>query len=682
MPITATGIGSGLDVESLVTQLVQSDVVPASQRLALKEARFQSEISAYGALKGALASFQSAASAASSASQYTSFKATTSDSNKVSVSVAEGAAEGSYSVGVTSLAEAHSLASPQSVVYSSADAVVGLGNLTIKVGTLSYDGGGSVTGFSEKTGSSTTSITIDSTNNTLAGVRDAINQSGAPVEAAVVYDGSQYRLTIQATSTGLENSISIDVTDTGDSVNDDNAGLSVLSFNAGASNLSETNRAVNAAFTINGLDVTSASNTVSDALDGVSLTLKGVTTDPVTSATNPASISVTQDLGRAKSAVQSFVDAYNEFIATLNDLTAYDSEQQAGSVFTGDGTVRSIASRLRNEINSSIDAEGASYKTLAELGVTTTVSDGKLQLDSTKLSEVLENNPADVAVVLANIGTSTNTNIEFVSSTSSTAVGQYSVSLEVAETAARYNSSASTVSPTNNKTISFDLTIDGVTNAITASSGTGNPTYATIAGILESAIDTAFGSNVVSVSESAGVFTLETVSQGSSSSISISNLADDAALFGFSAASGTSGTSVISGKINGVDATYDEENKTLTGAAGTPVEGLVLRIKGGASGSLGTLTYTEGIGTSASELLESLLASDGLIEARIDGLNESVKDIASQTEALELRATALERRYRAQFNGLETLIAQLNTTQSYLSQALSGFVEPNTTLRK
>jgi flagellar hook-associated protein 2 len=81
-------------------------------------------------------------------------------------------------------------------------------------------------------------------------------------------------------------------------------------------------------------------------------------------------------------------------------------------------------------------------------------------------------------------------------------------------------------------------------------------------------------------------------------------------------------------------------------------------------------------------LISGLLASDGLIEARVDGLNSSVKDLESQRDALELRANALEKRYRAQFNGLETLIAQLNTTQTYLNQALSGFVEPNTTLRK
>jgi flagellar hook-associated protein 2 len=120
----------------------------------------------------------------------------------------------------------------------------------------------------------------------------------------------------------------------------------------------------------------------------------------------------------------------------------------------------------------------------------------------------------------------------------------------------------------------------------------------------------------------------------------------------------------------------------ITGKTGTEAEGLALKIIGNASGDLGTVVFSEGIANPLANLVSGLLAEDGLIDARLDGLEGSVANISNQRDSLELRAEALEKRYRLQFSGLETLIAQLNTTQTFLSQALSGFVEPNTTLRK
>ena len=120
----------------------------------------------------------------------------------------------------------------------------------------------------------------------------------------------------------------------------------------------------------------------------------------------------------------------------------------------------------------------------------------------------------------------------------------------------------------------------------------------------------------------------------------------------------------------------------ITGAVGTDVEGLQLQVSGNATGDLGTVSYTQGIAHQVDSLITSLLATDGLVEARLGGLSTSVSDLSDQRDALELRAIALEKRYRDQFNGLETLIAQLNSTQTYLTQAFSGLVEPNTTLRK
>jgi flagellar hook-associated protein 2 len=208
---------------------------------------------------------------------------------------------------------------------------------------------------------------------------------------------------------------------------------------------------------------------------------------------------------------------------------------------------------------------------------------------------------------------------------------------------------------------------------------------ALLAADIQSAITTAFGSAVATVSFESGVLKITSATSGAASTVTLTADADPAYTvgndrLGITSGTTTVGTSTYGYTINGEAAS--ESDGVITGAVGTDVEGLQLEILGNATGDLGTISFSRGIAVQVNSLITDLLASDGLIEARLDGLNSSVKDLSSQRDALELRANALEKRYRSQFNGLETLIAQLNTTQTYLSQALSGFVEPNTTLRK
>jgi len=272
MPITATGIGSGLDVESLVSQLVLADVQPAENRLNSSEAKYQAELTAYGSLKGALAGFQSSVASSAASSQYVGKTASTSLFDTVTATAEQSAPEGSYALEVQSLAEAQSLASSG---YAATTSTVGTGTLTITLGTVTYDANsGSVTGFAAKADVTPVTITIDSSNNTLSGVKDAINASDANVVASIVNDGSGYRLVLQGQDTGAENAVTITVNDTGDGDSTDAAGLSNLAFDETTSNVTQTNAAANSALTINGLAVTSASKAVSTAVEGVTFTLK------------------------------------------------------------------------------------------------------------------------------------------------------------------------------------------------------------------------------------------------------------------------------------------------------------------------------------------------------------------------------------------------------------------------
>ena len=664
MPITATGIGSGLDVESLVSQLVLSDVQPVENRLNTKEATYLAQLTAYGSVKSALAKFQTAAASASAASQYTGKLASTSSSDAVTATAEPSAAVADYAVDVVSLATAQSVASG---AFSATTETLGTGTLTISLGTVTYDSvAGSVTGFTQKSGTSAVSVVIDSSNNTLTGVRDALNAASAGLNASVVNDGSGYRLVIQSNTTGAENAISISVDDTGDSNSTDNAGLSQLAFNESAANILQTGSGADAAIKINGLDVTSPSNTVSGAVEGVSFMLKKITS-------SAATVAITKDTAKATAGMNGLINGFNQLNAELNSLTAYNAAASRSSVLTGDATLRNLASNVRASLNAAVANSGGQYSTLAELGITTNVIDGSLSLNNTKFAAILENDATDVAKVLAAFGTPSNANVEFVSAGSATEVGTYAVASTTTTTSGGLTAgSAISVTSYNgggNNAV-FSVSVDGAA-AVQVTLSNNDSTTAEVLNRINTALATAG----VTASLTNDILTFTSDSTGTASTVEITAAdANAIAGLGIAVGVGTAGTSTTSYTINGEAVTTADG--VITGAVGTAVEGLSLKILGNATGDLGTVSFAQGLASPLNTLITGLLADDGLVDARLDGLQSSITDIANQRETLELRAQSLEKRYRTQFNGLETLISQLNTTQSFLTTALSQFVDP------
>ena len=664
MPITATGIGSGLDVESLVSQLVLSDVQPVENRLNTKEATYLAQLTAYGSVKSALAKFQTAAASASAASQYTGKLASTSSSDAVTATAEPSAAVADYAVDVVSLATAQSLASG---AFSATTETLGTGTLTISLGTVTYDSvAGSVTGFTQKSGTSAVSVVIDSSNNTLTGVRDALNAASAGLNASVVNDGSGYRLVIQSNTTGAENAISISVDDTGDSNSTDNAGLSQLAFNESAANILQTGSGADAAIKINGLDVTSPSNTVSGAVEGVSFMLKKITS-------SAATVAITKDTAKATAGMNGLINGFNQLNAELNSLTAYNAAASRSSVLTGDATLRNLASNVRASLNAAVANSGGQYSTLAELGITTNVIDGSLSLNNTKFAAILENDATDVAKVLAAFGTPSNANVEFVSAGSATEVGTYAVASTTTTTSGALTAgSAISVTSYNgggNNAV-FSVSVDGAA-AVQVTLSNNDSTTAEVLNRINTALATAG----VTASLTNDILTFTSDSTGTASTVEITAAdANAIAGLGIAVGVGTAGTSTTSYTINGEAVTTADG--VITGAVGTAVEGLSLKILGNATGDLGTVSFAQGLASPLNTLIAGLLADDGLVDARLDGLKSSITDITNQRETLELRAQSLEKRYRTQFNGLETLISQLNTTQSFLTTALSQFVDP------
>lgn len=660
LSISATGLATGLDVESLVSQLVAAEIATPANRYDRREAKYQLEISSLGTLKGELSAFQTSLSAVSQVGTYQSKSSSSSLSSSVAISASADALVGSYAVSVTNLAVAQSFALADDAFTAVTDPV-GQGTLSITDGQQTVD------------------ILIDETNDSLQGLAAAINNSGANASAAIVNDGSGYRLVLSASETGLSNTLAITASADADNNLTDASGLSRFI----TANLTETISAEDAALTINGLSVTSASNTVTSALDGVSLTLKSET-----DLGEVVNLTVSQDKAKLISAVNTFVEGYNNLIDTISALTSYDASSQLGSALTGDAGVRTIAAGIRNLLNTNVENVSGNFSNIAEIGITSSALTGKLSIDSGTLDAVVVAEPLDVANIFASLGRSSSENIGFVSATAATKVGEYAVNFTPptagAITSAAFNVNGNNLNFSgNNSDVQFTVTVDGVTSStitLDADYSTGGSDAANLgllASGLQTKINAALTDNQVTVTADTvnNKLTVQSNSTGAGSAVAFTEVVRLGSIgmdAGTSSIAGVAGA----GTINGLDATYDSSANTLTGAVGSVVEGLILKLKGNASGELGQVKYSVGLASDLDELLTGYLATDGLIDARLDGLAKSVSALDDQREALEFRASALEARYRKQFNGLETLISQLNTTQSFLSSALSQFVEP------
>jgi flagellar hook-associated protein 2 len=652
MALSSPGIGSGLDVNGLVSQLMALEQRPLSL-LNTKEAKLQAQLSAYGSLKGALSSFQSAVATLATPAKFTAVKASVADSTVLSASAASTASPGSYSIEVQTLAQAQKL---KSDTFEATSDAVGTGSLTIQFGTYS---GGSFTLNPEK---STKTVTIGSANASLAGVRDAINAADVGVSASIINDGSGYRLVIASEDAGVANALKITVADD-DLDNTDAAGLSQLVYDAstgGTTNLSQTVPAQNAAAIIDGIAISKSTNTWTDAIEGVTLNLlkEGETT----------TLKVAKDTAGTKAAVESFIKAFNDLNATLTSLSKYDAASKQASILTGDATVRSVQSQLRGLFNAALSTAGGGLTSLAQIGVTFQ-TDGTLKLDSSKLTAALNDGTKDVATLFAAVGKPTDSLVSFVSSTTDTKNGNYAVNITQLATqgkAVGQGNAALTINAGSNDALS--LTVDGVAVSVTLNAGT-YLTTAALAAEIQSKINGASAlssaGSSVTVTESGGKLTVTSGRYGSASTVAVTggNAASD--LFG-----GTTETAGVdvAGSIGGIAASGS--GQALTGAG--DASGLKVSITGGATGDRGTIGFARGYADLLDKLVGRMLENDGLVDGRMDGINASIKELGSRREALASRLVQIEKRYRAQFTALDTMLASMTQTSTYLQQQLAN----------
>jgi flagellar hook-associated protein 2 len=390
--ISSAGIGSGLDVSSIVSKLMAVEQQPLT-KLQTQEATLQAQLSAFGQLNSVVSQLKDATTPLLDPTSYQLTNAASSDPSSVSAGTTAGALPGLYSVSVSQLSASQSVVSPGGQ-YTDSTSPVGTGSITITLGT--WNAG--QTTFTPNSAATAVTIPITSDVNTLAGIRDKINAANAGVTAALVTDTTGTRLALQSTNSGAANGFRVQVTDD-DGNNTDNAGLSRLAFDpsGGATQMTLAQSSADTLATINGIAVTSASNTLSNVIDGMTFTVSKLTTQPV-------AVNVSRNTDSIKTKLSAFVTAYNAVNSFLAQATQYDASTKTAALLQGDSTATGLDTQLHSILSKTTGASSL-YATFSALGLQLQ-KDGSLKMDDTKVSAALANLP-EATKALSNLDATT-----------------------------------------------------------------------------------------------------------------------------------------------------------------------------------------------------------------------------------------------------------------------------------
>jgi flagellar hook-associated protein 2 len=655
--VSTAGITTpSINVAGIVSQLILAEQQPITG-LNNQISSYQSKISAIGTVQSSLASLQTASQSLNNLT-FSSYAATSSNTAALSATASTIASTGNYSVNISQLAQAQSIVAAG---QASATSTIGSGTsttLTFNFGTIS--GGtlntttGTYSGASfTANGSGTKTVTIGASNNTLSGIRDAINAANIGVTASIINDGSAnpYRLVLTSNTTGVANSMQI-------SVSGDATISSLLSYNpAGTQNLSQTSAAQNASFSVNGVAISKPSNTVGDVISGVTLNLAATTTSPLTLSVAPNTSAVSQ-------AINNFVKAYNGAVQTIQNLTSYDPTTKTAGTLQGDISLSLIQSQLASLIGQNMGSNPASYNNLSQIGIGFQ-QDGTLAVDATKLNNALTSNYQGVAGLFIASGTASDSLVKYVSATSNTTAGTYNVNVtQLATQGTATGSTAAGLTITTGSNDALTMTIDGTSTSVTLPAGTYTAT--SLSTQLQTLINSSTpisnaGKSVTVTANASGVLTVTSSSYGSSSSV---------AAIGGNGATNLFGTPNLTTGLD-VAGTIGSMAATGSGQLLTANNGLAISIQGGTTGSRGTITYAQGLSSLFSSQVTSMLSTSGQLASETNQFNNNIKDIQTQINDLNTRIALDQTTLTTQYSQLDAMLGTMNQLSSYLTQQLS-----------
>lgn len=384
--ITSAGSGSGLDINSLVSQLVAAEATPAKNRIDKREAKLQTEISAVGMFKGALSDLRSSMFSLALSSTFSSKTATSSNTSLFTANSSASSTVSSYNIRVNQLAKANSLELTTPV---NKDAQFNAGILKISIGS-----------------GASRDVTIES-GSTLEKIAGKINETvGMGVTATLLNNGDDRQLVLKSRATGAANTIKVAVTGA------DEAGkvslASTFAYSGVDAGLKQVQQAQDASITIDGSSTatTSSSNTflfTSGSMSGVSLEVKSVGTD---AASSTAKLDIGRNTTAATDAVSAFVKGFNNLVGAIKTLSSYDAKTKQAGPLQGDAGVRAVNFQLRRMLSES--AGTSTFNNLTSVGIETQ-RDGTLKFDSSKLKAAMENDPSGVATLFTGAAASSGT---------------------------------------------------------------------------------------------------------------------------------------------------------------------------------------------------------------------------------------------------------------------------------
>jgi len=652
--INQIGGGSGIDTRSLVNQLVELERAPEEQRLDRREEKLEAQISGFGMLRSAVDTLDNALTPLSDPDTFNAKSASISDTSLMTVNeLNPNAVPGNYRIRIDQVAQSQSLSSAG---YESLSSEVGQGSLNLRFGSWED---GSFTLDPEAEGAV---IEIDDSNNTLGGLRDAINRADVGVQASIVGQAGNYQLLLTS-PTGATRELEI----TADEAAGE-PGLANFNFNEGATNLTEQQAGQDAILRVNGLEVVRQNNTITDVIDGLEFDIFN------SNPNEEISINVSEDRSQAEEAIRLFVDSYNEFYKEVQTLLSRDEGEDGKGSLQNDPLARNMMRSMRSLLGGAVPGIEDGFNSLANMGIRTKL-DGTLEIvedgSSTDFRAAMDNNFDMVRNLFVPNTNSDSSRIDVTNFGSRTQAGSYEVEITQNATKGIFEGNelgAGIEFPldTSGKDYSFTIRVDGNEANISLPEGAVYESGEELASELQSLIN--LDSNVragnarINVGFENNALSFQSNAWGAQSRVEFSNVsADMQADLGVSDGSGVNGLNV-EGTIGGVEG-FGFGN-VLRGATGSPTEGLSMIVAQGATSA--TVNFSRGFGASLASMTNSYVRSSGLIANRESNIRNDLSEVADQRERLDRRSEAFRARQEAQFRAMEQIVRSLNNTGDFL----------------
>jgi len=662
--VSALGGGSGIDTTKLVKDLVSLEKAPQQQRLDSKKEQLDAQISAYGTLKSSLSEFKNILAPLANNDTFNSRSVSFPETDVITPSsLAADAQTGTYQIEVESVAQAHSLAS--NTTYSDKDSSIGAtGNLTIRLGTWTYDVSDNPVSFAENEKQTSLSIEVLA-EDSLQDIADKINEQDSDVQASVLLVDGSYQLMMSAPS-GAHNALE---------VSGDDPSLDVFAFNAANyANVTETQQGKDAKVQLNGLTVYRETNNIDDVITGLEFTLNKA------SPGEKFTFTVSEDKNTGEQAIRDFIEAYNTFFETAKSLTGVSKDAETNQTTRGDlatdGTAKSLIARIRSVITAAVPGV-SDFNALTNVGIRTKL-DGTLEIVDKDFSAAIKDNFEQVASLFApqTSSTSSSVDVSIGSYSSKTVPGTYSGSISTAPSKGSVIGDAAfaafNTADTPAGDFSFSVTVDGTTSSSLTLSGDFT-TAESLRAELQSLINNdatlkeakAFVDVIVAPG---GELQLVSREYGSASKVSFDATGTDfATQTGLSTASASTSGVDVAGTINGETA-FGSGNVLLPKIDSDPY-GLNLTVKEGASGAF-SITYSRGLAGELTSLIDSFLSGSGIINTREENINKQLDGIVDDQENLDRKMTIYESRLTEQYLAMERIIASLQQTGDSLNGIL------------